>query len=238
MAMTSASMWSRIKANIAGVSPVQGSGSAAANTYRDEVGQAMCQGIIDEITGEVDVHIPPINLPYGCFMFNKQGDHMYLNCYHEERLAEIKYDHREGAITKKEKYTIPMPNIITYFALKRAEKSLWQVAEAKYFVTPKTVTQLPDKSVINSVNSKEGIFRMPLSNVYGDHKLCYGGNTMPARMTDNLRGLDYYYQILTLSPFNSDLGINGVKGWTSPRSWYQHLATLQKFPYDLLVGNT
>ena len=61
MAMTSASMWSRIKANIAGVSPVQGSGSAAANTYRDEVGQAMCQGIIDEIKANAIVSVTSVS---------------------------------------------------------------------------------------------------------------------------------------------------------------------------------
>lgn len=49
MAMTSASMWSRIKANIIAITPVQGSDPAAANAYRDAVGQAMCTGIIDEI---------------------------------------------------------------------------------------------------------------------------------------------------------------------------------------------
>jgi hypothetical protein len=55
--MTAASMWTRIKANIAGVAPVQGSGSAAANTYRDAVGQAMCQGIIDEIKANAVVGV-------------------------------------------------------------------------------------------------------------------------------------------------------------------------------------
>jgi hypothetical protein len=194
------------------------------------------KNIVDDLTGEVDVVIPPINLPFGCFMFNKKGDNMYLNCYYRGETATIKYDHR-GTTRKTEEYKIPMPNIITYFNLKRVDKAQWQVVEAKYFATPKTVTQLPDKALINNTNNKEGIYRMPFSNVYGDNKLCYGDNTMPARLTDNLRGLDYYYQILTLSPFNSDLGVNGVKGFHDPRPWYQHLSALKEFPYDLLTNS-
>ena len=57
MAMSASSMWSRVKANIAAVTPVQGSGASAANAYRDAVGIAMCQGIIDEIKANAVVTV-------------------------------------------------------------------------------------------------------------------------------------------------------------------------------------
>jgi hypothetical protein len=55
MAMTASSMQSRIKSNISGITPVQGSGASAANAYRDAVTVAMCQGIIDEIKANMTV---------------------------------------------------------------------------------------------------------------------------------------------------------------------------------------
>lgn len=58
--MTAASMWARIKANIAGVTPTQGQDPAAANAYRDAVGQAMCQGIISEIVADAVVNVPGV----------------------------------------------------------------------------------------------------------------------------------------------------------------------------------
>ena len=58
--MTASSMWSRVKANISAITPVQGS-SAAANAYRDQVGQAMMQGIIDEIKANSVVTVTSVS---------------------------------------------------------------------------------------------------------------------------------------------------------------------------------
>lgn len=54
-------MWSRIKANIAAVTASQGSDPTAANAYRDAVGQAMCQGIIDEIKANAVVSVTSVS---------------------------------------------------------------------------------------------------------------------------------------------------------------------------------
>ena len=60
MAMTAASMWTRVKANIAGVTASQGSDPVAAAAYRDQVGIAMCQGIIDEIKTAAVVQVTSV----------------------------------------------------------------------------------------------------------------------------------------------------------------------------------
>ncbi len=60
MAMSASTMWSRIKANISAVTPVQTSDPATANSYRDAVGQAMCAGIIAEIIADAVVTVPGV----------------------------------------------------------------------------------------------------------------------------------------------------------------------------------
>ena len=49
MAMTAEGMWTRIKNAIALIEPYQGPNSASTLAYREQVGIAMCQGIIAEI---------------------------------------------------------------------------------------------------------------------------------------------------------------------------------------------
>jgi hypothetical protein len=55
MAMTAASMVNKIKTAIATVAPSQGSNVAAAQTHRDAVLLAMCQGIIDEVVANSEL---------------------------------------------------------------------------------------------------------------------------------------------------------------------------------------
>ena len=195
------------------------------------------KSILSSLSSETEEEVAPMCLPFGCFMFSRKGEFLYLSCYYKECMAEIKYDPRDPGSGKIEKYTIPMPNVIISFTLKKAEKNTWQVHEATYLSTSKSVTQLPDNDMIRSFNPKIGVYKLPLSNIYPQGKMCFGNNTMPVRFTDNLRGLDYYYQILTLAPFNSDLGVNGLKQTYQPRTWFKHLSTLKSFPYDLLSEN-
>lgn len=55
MALTAASMASKVKAAIAAIAPVQGSSAANAAAYRDAVLQAMCQGIIEEVVANSEL---------------------------------------------------------------------------------------------------------------------------------------------------------------------------------------
>ena len=210
-------------------------------TYNNGIEKAISisdfKNILDEVTKTTSENISPICLPFGCFMFNRVADNMYLNCYYPETIVEIKYDSREGESKKIETFKIPLPNIIISFWLKKVSGGMWGTQRVNYYSTSKTVTQLPDKAIIVATDPEKGIFKLPLSNVYEENTLCYGNNTMPSRFTDNLRGLDYYYQILTIAPFNSDLGIRGLTTDYTPKNWYKHLSTLKQFPYDLLSSS-
>lgn len=57
MAMTAAGMWAKRKAAIAAVAPVQTSDPAAIAAYRDAIGIADCQAIIDEIHANAQVQV-------------------------------------------------------------------------------------------------------------------------------------------------------------------------------------
>lgn len=190
--------------------------------------------ILNKLESEKDKIITPMGLPYGCFMFSRSGSFMHLNCYYRGVTADIKFQNNAAI----EIHKIPLPNIILSFILEKVNEKLWRVSSVRYFSTNKTVSQLPDDIFINSTNTALGIYKLPFSNMYGDNRMCFGSNTMPARMSNNLRGLDYYYQILTEAPFNSDLGINGLKSSYTPKNWYKHLSTLSEFPYDMLINQS
>jgi len=55
MAMTAAGMWEKRKAAIAAIAPVQSSDPTALAAYRDAIGEADCQAIIDEITANSEL---------------------------------------------------------------------------------------------------------------------------------------------------------------------------------------
>lgn len=55
MALTAASMKEKVKAHVAGVAAAQGSDPAAMLAYRDSIIEAMCAGIIEEITTNAEV---------------------------------------------------------------------------------------------------------------------------------------------------------------------------------------
>lgn len=61
MAMTKESMWTAITGHMAGIAASQGTDKAAANAYRDLIGQAMCQGIIDEIKANAVVTVTSVS---------------------------------------------------------------------------------------------------------------------------------------------------------------------------------
>ena len=157
------------------------------------------KSIIHSLSGSEGEDIPPISLPFGCFMFNRTESSLLLNCYYRETIIDLTFNDRDS---KKIKYKVPMPNVIISFSLKKIENGVWQINQVKYFSTPKTVSQLPDDKFIQNLDAHTGVYRLPFPNMYGDCRMCYGSNSMPMRFNNNLRGLDYYYQILTQTPFN------------------------------------
>lgn len=173
-------------------------------------------------------------LPSNCFYFARSGTEINLSCYYAERIADI----RHGGKT----YTIKTPNIIISHRLTRHTNKSWKVdsARSRYFCTNAKVGNLP-KTFIAETDHGKHIYLMPFPNTYSEGALCFGGNSMPTQFTDNnIRGLDWYYQVLFESPFNNDLGIRALASEPSIEGWFKRLADAAKnntaFPYDALRG--
>lgn len=173
-------------------------------------------------------------LPSNCFYFGRSGNDINLSCYYGERIAEIRH--------MSKKYTIKTPNIIISHRLVRHNSKTWRMESnrTRYFSTNAKVGNLPKTFIADADHSKH-IYLMPFPNTYSEGALCFGGNSMPSQFTDNnLRGLDWYYQVLFESPFNNDLGIRALRDEPSIEGWFQKLADVAKsdaaFPYESIRG--
>lgn len=173
-------------------------------------------------------------LPSNCFFFAKSSNEIQLSCYYGERIAEVKHNTR--------KHVIKVPNIIISHRLTKHNSKTWKMESqrTRYFSTNAKVGNLP-KTFIAEVNNAKNIYLMPFPNTYTEGALCYGGNSMPTQFTENnLRGLDWYYQVLFESPFNNDLGIRALADEPSIEGWFKKLELVAKdngpFPYEALRG--
>ncbi len=171
------------------------------------------------------------SMPFNCFVFGGSISSMELGCYYPGKVFEVSYDNGSGSPTK---YKVPLPNIIISFRLIKDGRG-WMVNKVNYFSTDKRVTQLAENTMIWRKDEINGIYGIPFPNFYNDGLMCYGRNVMPVVFTDNLRGLDYYYQVIINSPFNSDLGVKFVNWRKSVREWFEYLSTLEEFPYQLFI---
>lgn len=179
------------------------------------------------------------NLPSNTFFFSHSSSEVNLNMYYAARTNKLKFINPDTGRTKE--MDIVMPNLILAIQLKAAPaKGSWKIHGSRYFCTDLPVSKLP-KTFINSVRHADRVYLMPMSNTYGEGNMCFGGNSMPVNMAENnLRTLDWYYQYLWESPFNSDLGIRAVSSGLSVKAWYESLAAAsaegKPFPYDKLSG--
>lgn len=189
------------------------------------------KSLIDSLV-QVQSDVKAINLPYGCFAMNKTGSSLTLSCYYPGVSADIKFQPK--GTSKATTFKVPLPNVIITYTLSEDASSGWKLDKVKYFCTDLRLSELPDQLIPTDFDESKGIFRLPLSNMYDDGKMCFGENTMPMRFTNSLRSLDYYYQIITIAPFNFDLGIRGLTKTYQVDEWYRYLSTLTEFPYQLL----
>lgn len=188
------------------------------------------KSIIDGLLN-TEAKMSQISLPYNCYTFGKSATEMNIGCYHPERIAEIQHlDYNSG---KTNKYTVPFPNTVVSYKLALRE-GFWVVTDTRYFCTNKKVTQLPEDRICWEKSYRDGLWTMPFPNFYTEGRMCYGRNTMPSKYNSNLRGLDYYYQVIFESAFNNDLGIGSVSNSGGVVPWLKELSKLTAFPYDRL----
>lgn len=190
---------------------------------------------------QVDTKLDAMALPFGTFIFAKSAGTIQLSCYYPEQKKKIKYQSsRYGEPVNITEFEIPFPNMVISHNLNKKD-GFWMVSDTRYMVTTKTPNQLPNDFVQMNKNPSLGLFLPPFTNVYNECRLCYGQNTMPSKFHNNLRGLDYYYQVLFESPFNNDLGIKGVKPEfrkSDVGAFYKALSEQETFPYHWLNNST
>lgn len=189
------------------------------------------KGILDEQLNNSS-RLETIALPPNCFTIAKTANQLEFNCYYPEAIKEIKYKSYYDNVV--ETYRVPFPNTILYVSLIKSDNK-WNLNTLKYFCTNKRVTQLPNDSLISKSDSGEGIFIMPFTNFYEDGRMCYGQNTMVSQFPENnVRGTEWYYQVIFEGTFNDDLGVKGLTTSKSAKDWYKELAEKTSFPYDLM----
>lgn len=184
---------------------------------------------LDEVTEGVSLAMPP-----NCFIFSKSATGIQMNCYFPEVIREIKY--RSYSSSRTEVYKVPFPNTIIYLNLEKSGDK-WSLQTLRYFCTHKRVTALPFDKVISKTDTNQGIFLMPFTNFYNDGRMCFGQNTCISTFPENnLRGVEWLYQVIFDGIFNDDLGINGLTSNYSAPTFYEKLSKLTAFPYNLLKG--
>jgi hypothetical protein len=183
---------------------------------------------------QIESKLVPTALPVNTLLIARSASEFQISCYYPERKLDLKLDERSYDNPRQTKLYkgVQMPNIVISHKLKM-DNGFWLVVDTKYMATSKRPTELPEDRILFAPEG-EGMWRVPLPNFYEHYGMCYGGNTMPMKHGNNLRGLDYFYQVLAESPFNFDLGIN-VRDMTIPQ-WFKHLTEVEKFPYDKLTS--
>jgi hypothetical protein len=181
--------------------------------------------VLDSLLVVADKKLQAFQLPYGCYSLAIEGSTMQIQCYYQE--AKKTLIHTSGG--ERREYTVPFPNTIITHQLKK-DGVFWQVSKSRYFCTNKTVPQLPDSFLAN-VDKNGGVYLLPIANMYETGAMCFGNNAMPMKFGSNLRGLDYYYQVLFDAPYNNDLGVRAF-GTSNVTSWFSKWAGQKEFDYD------
>lgn len=168
-------------------------------------------------------------LPTGTFYIGVGKSHIKLSCYFPECHKNLTY----RGITRKSVF----PNvIISFFLIKTGSE--YKVENSSYFVTRDPLGSIPRGYITGS----NGYPPLPFTNVYADGRLCFGSAIKVSRLKlPDLRGLYSYYDLLSSSQFNDDLGLGSLKSNYRNRDyvhWYKYLETLAEsnkpFPYNEL----
>lgn len=170
----------------------------------------------------------------GLFYMNFTKTHLEVCLYYPECTRQVKYlTHNRVSV---------VPNIvITHKLVKRSETN-YSVIDTRYMATNKQLSELPRAFLQPGQN---GLALLPFTNVYSDGRLCYGSNVRISEINlPDLRPLNWYYEVLFISPFNNDLGVPGLtntaRSTYSVADWFRMLADKAadnaKFPYEFLSG--
>lgn len=165
-------------------------------------------------------------LPPNCYMLGRGLDSIVISCYYTGETREVEFNLERHSRPKK--FKIPFPNIVITHRLNKANNK-WNVTKTSFFATDRNIGQLPT-TPIDVIDRRNGIWSLPLPNMYGDGRMCYGQNSMPSGFVDdNFKALDWYFKVLFSTPFNGDLHIPEVR--STPENWMEELSKCKVFPY-------
>lgn len=172
-------------------------------------------------------------LPRGTYFTEHAGDRLNISTYHPETPKVVKF--YDGSRTKE--YEIMFPNVVIHMILQVGNNGADHTLQGSYFYsTPMGVDDLP-----SAIPGRlRGVFSyVPFPNFYDNFTMCLGHNSIVHAVSNgDLRAFNLLYNILTDSPFNSDLCLHNVKydydGYY--KNWFKRLAEVfasdGRFPYE------
>lgn len=159
------------------------------------------------------------------------------NLYYDERECEVR--HSSGG-----KKNIYMPNVMIRVELNNisGKPGEFSLGNIRWYGTDKSRTALPTDWPTGS-NSRDHIWTLPFPNIFGDARMCTGGNRLPSVIYQDWTVLDMlYHDVLIGSPFNNDLSVPCISVNMSGAAWINHLHNhwkdeeSERFPYDQLIN--
>lgn len=161
-----------------------------------------------------------------------------VNLYFDEREATVRH-------TSAGRHTIYMPNVMIRVTLREVQGKTgeFSIGAVHWYATDRTRISLPTEWPTGG-NTRDHIWTLPLPNMFGDARMCTGGNRLPSVIYYDWTVLDMLYNdVLIGSPFNNDLSICSVEDRPgSPGQWIEHLGEhylneeTEGFPYSELVN--
>ena len=190
-----------------------------------------------QITKTTESDGKSFSLPVGCVVFEQKFKKIRLVCFYPETIKEVTYKNGDGSNVTTKAYKIPFPNLLIQVTLKEQDNGDWLGDPPLYYVSSEPLSRIIDSVKTNSVSPQlDNIFIVPFTNFYDNGTMCYGTSNYFSRFSNNdLRGINYYYQVIFDSAFNNHLGIHNINFKGGMKDLLTHLSTLETFPYHLLL---
>lgn len=158
-----------------------------------------------------------------------------VNLYYPETEKELNH-------TRAGKGMSYVPNIMIKVDLIRNDGKTdeYSLGAIRWYCTDKSRVSLGTEWPTGG-SSTGHIWTLPFPNVYGDARMCTGGNRLPSVIYNDWTVLDMLYNdVLCGSQFNNDLGLNSVSDYNEGTDWFRYLFDYYKrddttrFPYEML----
>lgn len=178
-------------------------------------------------------------MPANCVSMHEQdmGNTLFFTLYYPSARYDLQFN--DGGKIKNIE-SVLLPNIVIIVKLaKNKSTNLWARQSTIYYATPKVWNQIRDMDLIAQESHRDHIWKLPLPNIFSNGGMCYGKNSVPNTFDgSDFRGIDDLHRVIFDSPFNNDLSIPSLSGYSgSKMGWLTKLSKQKVFPYWLLAGS-